>query len=63
MLLNLLLRTCLKVLFVENIGLTNDLLFFFFFLDGKTVTFDKWKEFVNMASLDEILKLLLQQKI
>jgi hypothetical protein len=53
--------------------------------DGKTVTFEKWKDFVNMASLvrgakkglcfflkkkfcvfflkDEILKLLLQQKI
>lgn len=45
------------------------LVFFFFFRsslfsqDGKTVTFEKWKDFVNMASLDEILKLLLQQQI
>ncbi len=31
--------------------------------DGKTVTFDKWKDFINMADLNEILKLCLGEKI
>jgi hypothetical protein len=26
--------------------------------DGKTVTFEKWKEFVNMADLNDMMKLL-----
>ena len=31
--------------------------------DGKTVTFEKWKDFVNMADLNDILKLLKGDKI
>ncbi len=31
--------------------------------DGKTVTFDKWKDFINMADLNEILKLCQGQHI
>merc|ERR1719197_457873 len=31
--------------------------------DGKTVTFEKWKDFINMADLNDILKLLKGEQI